>query len=342
MQNDDEIKTLRVPHETMRDVLYGILQKAHVPETKAKVCAEVFTSNSLEGVYSHGINRFSRFLSYIDKGIIKVDHDPVCINRSAGLEQWHGQSGIGITNALACTERAMELASVHGLGCVALANTNHWMRAGTYARHAAANGYAFLGWSNTIKNTPPWGAREPRLGNNPLAIGVPYDESPMVLDMAMSQFSYGALEAAAMNNDKLSVPGGFDEQGNLTTDPASILKSQRTLPIGYWKGSALSLILDILAATLSGGLSVFQISKQEYETNLSQVFVAFNLKALANSSTMHDTIRQVIMDLKQSALANPDARLRYPGESAISTRTANLTKGIPVNKDVWNKIISNC
>jgi 3-dehydro-L-gulonate 2-dehydrogenase len=338
MNTETQPETVMIPHETMRRTLQDILTNRSMPAYKARICADVFTKNSIDGVYSHGINRFPRFVHLLDKGFVKANRDAVCTTRVGALEQWDGGSGIGITNALSCTDRAIELASFQGIGCIALSNTNHWMRAGTYAQHAATKGFAFIGWSNTIRNTPAWGAIDARLGNNPLTIGVPFDDSPIVLDMAMSQFSYGALERYAMRGDRLPVAGGFDEDGNASTDAPAILKSRRTLPIGYWKGSGLSLLLDILATILSGGLAVSQISKQQDETNLSQVFIAFNLKSMANYTTMNRVIHEIIRDLKESKSINESEPVRYPGESVALTRKKNLANGIPVNINVWKQI----
>ena len=67
----------------------------------------------------------------------------------------------------------------------------------------------------------------------------------------MSQFSYGSLAAYAARGEPLPVVGGFDEAGLLTTDAAAIERTQRALPIGFWKGSGLSFVLDVLAAVLS-------------------------------------------------------------------------------------------
>src|SRR6185369_8244775 len=116
-------------------------------------------------------------------------------------------------------------------------------------------------WTNTLPNLPPWGSSEPRLGNNPLVIAVPRPAGHVVLDMAMSQFSYGALAAYRARGEMLPVEGGFDTEGRLTRDPATIEASQRPLPIGYWKGSGLSLMLDLIATMLSGGLATHQIPK---------------------------------------------------------------------------------
>src|SRR4029077_7469904 len=147
------------------------------------------------------------------------------------LERWDGNSGPGNLNAWRCMERAIAISRRHGIGCVALANTNHWMRGGPYGWQAADAGVIGICWTNTLPNLPPWGAGDPRLGNNPLIIAVPRKEGHVVLDMAMSQFSYGAIESYRRKGAMLPVPGGFSVTGELTTDPAAIEQSYRPLPI---------------------------------------------------------------------------------------------------------------
>ena len=66
----------------------------------------------------------------------------------------------------------------------------------------------------------------------------------------MSQFSYGALELAKLDGREMPFPAGYDEHGELTTDPLQVMKTLRILPMGYWKGAALSIVLDVLAAAL--------------------------------------------------------------------------------------------
>lgn len=326
--------------DKLRETFYEILVKRNVSPKKAAICADVFTENSVDGVLSHGVNRFHRFVTLIDKRVLDPSTEPTCVKAIGALEQWHGHCGLGITNALNSTERVMTLATAHGLGCVALAYTNHWMRAGTYARHAALKGFAFIAWSNTIRNTPAWGAIDPRLGNNPLTIGIPNGEAPVVLDMAMSQFSYGALENYKIQNKTLPVYGGYDFEGNLTNDAAEIIDSRRTLPIGHWKGAGLSMLLDMLSAILSGGLSVSEISKQDDEKNLSQIFIAFDLKQLSNFSSMHSTLDYILTDLKQSSLEKGATSVRYPGEQIQSTRAKSFADGVRVHVKKWEEILS--
>ncbi len=329
-----------IPFPDMQSQLKMILLQQGFTDEKAEACAGIFTENSLVGVYSHGINRFPRFVEYIKKGHIDVNAEPRRIHSAGALEQWNGQLGPGPLNAVICTSRAIKLADDFGLGCVAIANTNHWMRGGTYGWQAAKKGYAFIGWTNTEANMPAWGASDSRLGNNPLVFAVPYKAEAIVLDFAMTQFSYGKMEEARMQDKTLPFHGGFDKNNELTKNPHDILKSRRPLPIGYWKGAGLSLLLDIMGTVLSAGLSTQQLTKKEAEYSVSQVFIAFNLKKLHNFPAVEGTVNEIISDYKASASEESENKIRYPGERALIVSKENLKNGIPVDQAIWNKIIN--
>ncbi len=333
----------RIPADQVKTRLNTILCNHGFTPNDADILAGVFTENSLDGVYTHGLNRFPSFIAQVKEGHVRVGEQPA-LNRTCGaLEQWDGQLGPGISNGLQATDRAMELARSHGMGCVALANTNHWMRGGTYGWRAARQGFIFIGWTNTIANMPAWGAVDARLGNNPLVLAVPYQSEAIVLDMAMSQFSYGAMEAHQRNHQHLPVAGGYDAGGNLTSDPAEILASQRVLPVGYWKGSGLSLLLDLLATVLSGGLSTAQITRQASEYAVSQVFIAIDTAQLQSATGIASVVQQIIENYCQSRPAASDTgesakSVHYPGQNTLRVREQNAREGIPVDAQIWAQI----
>jgi 3-dehydro-L-gulonate 2-dehydrogenase len=336
---DESAAIITVKPREMQDLFSGILRKAGFTEEKAIACASIFTNNSIDGIFTHGVNRFPRFVQYVKDGFIKPDAEPTLQNKSGGLEQWNGNLGPGPLNAVYATETAMNLAKQHGIGCVALSNTNHWMRGGTYGWHAAKAGFVFIGFTNTIANMPAWGATDARLGNNPLVIAVPYKDEAIVLDMAMSQYSFGSMELSVMKNELLPVPGGFNKEGVLTDDPADILESGRPIPVGYWKGAGLSLLLDLLATILSGGLSTHEISKKEVEHGLSQLFIAIDISKPGNHSAITHTIENILNDYHQSAAIDDSKKILYPGERVLQTRKNNLANGMQVMKKVWDEVL---
>ena len=333
-----EKSMIRIPASVMEKEFQRILLKHGFSKEKALTCASVFTNNSLDGIQSHGVNRFPRFINYISKGLINIDAEPEMVHSAGAVEQWEGYSGPGILNALKCTDRAMELAKISGIGCVALANTNHWMRGGTYGWQAAKSGYVFIGWTNTIGNMPAWGAIDNKLGNNPMVIAVPYENEAIVLDMAMSQYSYGQMEKKANEGSSLEFAGGYNIDNELSCDPSEILESKRPLPIGYWKGAGLSLLLDILSAVLSGGLSTGKISLKQEETSVSQVFICIDIKKLSHFDSINNTINEIVTDYKKSIPVSKANVIRYPGENINNTREANLQQGILVDSYIWNEI----
>jgi 3-dehydro-L-gulonate 2-dehydrogenase len=338
MKNSENI--IRIPYDLMKSEFFRILTGIGFSELKAEKCAEIFTMNSVDGVNSHGINRFPKFVKVTREGFVKPDAVPTIVHSAGSLEQWNGNLGPGPLNATFATERAMELATVNGIGLVTLANTNHWMRGGTYGWQAANKGFVLICWTNTCQNMPAWGATDPKLGNNPFVIGLPYQNEAIVLDFAMSQYSYGKMESLKNEGTELPFPGGYNTKGELTNDPGEILETWRALPAGYWKGAGLSLLLDILAAILSGGLSTHQITGCDSEYSVSQVFIAINLKCLHNFPAIENSINQIIDDLHRSNPADPSTKIRYPGENVLLIRHDNLKNGIPVDAAIWEKIVN--
>jgi len=329
---------MRIPFNELCQTLARCLMLRGFSESRAARCAYIFAENSLVGVASHGLNRFPRFLEWIDHGWVNPAASPECISTHGGIERWDGNLGPGPLNAQQCMERAMTLSESAGIGSVAVRNTNHWMRAGTYAWQAAEAGYLAVCFTNTEPNLPPWGSDTPKLGNNPIAIAVPRKNGHHVLyDGAMSQFSYGSLEQAGKSRETLPVPGGFTTSGELTSNPSEILRSQRALPIGFWKGSGLALLLDLLATVLTSGKSTRQLGQQKAEYGVSQVFLAFD-RSLVDAGSLH-AIEDTLVDL-HSAQDSEGRSVTYPGERQFQCRTENLKQGVPVNPGTWKLVLN--
>ncbi|WP_035359143.1 3-dehydro-L-gulonate 2-dehydrogenase [Edaphobacter aggregans] len=331
---------LRVPFEGLRFALEQAMLRLGISPDRARLCAQLFAETTRDGIYSHGLNRFPRFEAMVKNGSIDVHATPTLTAAFGAIERWDGHRGIGNLNARSSMQRAVELARTQGIGGVALANTNHWMRGGAFGWQAADEGVFAICWSNTLPNVPAWGATTPTIGNNPLILAIPRDNGHhIVLDMAMSQFSYGALASYAKRGHPLPVPGGYDSAGNLTQDAAAIEASQRALPIGYWKGSGLSLVLDMIGAMLSGGLATYQLGSDPLrEAGQSQIFLAIDPSNVATAEELTRIADGVLDHLRQATPIDPARPIRYPGEQTFHLREENLRLGVPVDPEIWKQI----
>jgi len=331
---------LTISSHEMKNVLHTLFKKHGFTDSKALLLAEVHTKNTLYGINSHGINRVPRFLDYVKKGIVKIDAEAEKVAQFGSIERWDGHLGPGVLNAVECTKRAIELAKSSGMGLVALRNTNHWMRGGYYGWQAANAGCIGILFTNTQPNMPAWGAQESRIGNNPFVVSIPREEGHVVLDMALSQFSFGKIHEYKLKGEQLPFAGGWDEENKLSRDPEKILKKERGLPIGYWKGSAFSIVLDMLATLLSAGNSTYRVGQSEYETAISQVFLCIYPEVFPDKALQQSLINDIIDYTHDVTPMEEGKRTYYPGERSATAREKNTQTGMKVSKEIWQKVLA--
>lgn len=178
------------------------------------------------------------------------------------------------------------------------------------------------------------------MATTPLIMCVPRNDGKHVMmDGAMAMFSYGAIEKARLEGKMLPVEGGFDTKGNVTKDPAEIEKTWRVLPIGYWKGSCISIMMDMIASTLVEGnpvCGVGALGDDEYA--LCQILIAIDAERI--SPSMEENVNRIIADIKGSERVNPDQELLYPNELSYIAREDSEKNGIPVNESVWEQVLA--
>ncbi len=329
---------MRVSYDEMKQEFTRVLRKYGVEEARAERSATLFADTDRDGVYSHGLNRFPALIHAIERGETDVKALAAFDERIGVMERWDGHRGIGNLNAADAMTRAIAIAKEQTLGVVGLKNTNHWMRPGNFGLMAAEAGCIGILWTNTAPNMPPWGGQDVRVGNNPIVIAVPNGDEPVLLDIAMSMFAYGKLETYARQGRQLPMDGGFDHNQQLTRDPVEIMKTQQIMPFGFWKGSGLALVLDLVAAAISGGLTTREIDAYPHETGISQVFIAIDIDSLPNRETYVEQVKATLADLQTSTPREEGKLPTYPGQHMMRVRKQNMADGIPVDESMWNKV----
>ena len=332
--------SVKVNFDILESTIKQALLNAGLDDEKAGICAKIHTESSADGVESHGANRVHRFIDYVKKGWVDPKGEPKLLGQKGLAENYDGNLGPGITNAIFCTDRAIELANEHGIGLVTLNNTTHWMRGGTYAWRMAESGKIGISWIATESCMPMWGSDEPGIGNNPFCMAVPRENGEIVLDMAMSQYAYGKLGVYRLAGKQLPYPGGFDENGNLTSDPSAIERSKRILPTGYWKGTSMALVLDLVASALANGNTGSDLDDEKRGscTGCCQVFIAIDPYLFGDKDIIQ---KKWDNRVKRADLSHPidsSHPVKCPGENTLQRRSISMREGINVDEKIWEQI----
>lgn len=332
--------SIRVPYETVLATTKQAFLNMGLTEEQAAQCAHIHSENSLEGIESHGLNRVPRFAEYVRTGYVDIKAKLEKVGAKGAVENYDGHLGIGVLNAVCCMDRAVALAKEHGIGCVALRNTTHWMRGGYYAWQAARAGFIGISWTNTESCMPMWGSKKPGVGNNPFCIAIPRKSGPIVLDMAMSQYSYGKLGVTRLAGKQLPFPGGFDAEGNLTSDPGAIEATGRILPMGYWKGSGMAIALDLAAAAMANGKTGADLDREGRGscTGCCQIFIAYDPYLFGGEEEIQAKLDDRVAAADATEPERPGGKVTCPGERTAATRERNLKEGVVVDEQIWAQI----
>ncbi|SET02489.1 3-dehydro-L-gulonate 2-dehydrogenase [Thorsellia anophelis] len=324
----------------LKQAYLNALLKRNMEESAANRLADAFVEMANEGIYSHGINRFPVFISQVDKGDIQLNAKPECVNSFGALEQWDCHFGPGVLNGLLCAQRAMDIAKQFGIGMVGMKNSNHWMRGGTYVLKMARQGFAGIASTNSMAVMPAWGGKDHRIGSNPLVMAIAGDP-PVLVDCSMSQFSYGQLQNHVLNNKTLPVVGGYDSEGNLTQDPHELWKTKRLLPMGFWKGSSMSIVLDMMLTAISGGNSVPALTEdRKGEFGVSQFLIAIDLSKTMEATQFSSEMARIREYVLASELAET-GQLSIAGSNIDNYIKLHQEQGgIHIHDEIWQQIIS--
>lgn len=308
-----------------------------VPRDDAETAAAVIVEANLCGVDSHGVRMLPGYVTLIRNGRINPKGQIRVIKDTPVIAHLDGNFALGNVVAVQAMQMAAVKAKVSGMGFTLVRNSTHWGRAGYYSTLAARQGCIGVCFVNTESNMPPWGAKEPRIGNNPLSIGAPRASGePVVLDMAMSQAAWYKLVMYNRQEQKVPFGWGLDDQGQPTDDPAAILKSKRMVPMGQHKGSGLSLMIDILTGILSGGMYCGELSEkgkgQPWATGYSQAFIAIDISSFIPLEEFQRRVDELVTYVKGAQTAEGVNEITIPGEKAWRERTLRERDGIPLDE----------
>jgi len=225
----------------------------------ARVLAHNCASAQRDGAHSHGVFRMPGYVSTLASGWVDGKATPEVSDVAAGYVRVDAAGGFAQPALAAARELLVAKARNAGIAVLAIHNSHHFAALWPDVEPFADEGLVALSVVNSMTCVVPHGARQPLFGTNPIAFAAPCaGHDPIVFDMATSAMAHGDVQIAARAGQPLPEGMGVDADGQPTTDPKAILEGGALLPFGSHKGSALSMMVELLAAALTGGNFSFE------------------------------------------------------------------------------------
>ena len=208
----------------------------------------------------------------------------------------------------------------------AIRRSHHYGVAGHHVEKLADQGLVALLFGNTPAAMAPWGGKTPLFGTNPIAFAAPVaGREPMVIDLATSRVARGNILTASQKGNPIPEGWALDADGAPTTDPAAALKGSM-VPMAGAKGAALALMIEVLAAALTGAAfgrdATSFFDARGNPPNTGQLMIAID-----PSATADDMAGRLAM---LAGLIEDDGA-RLPGSSRMARRQAAATDGLDVD-----------
>ena len=237
------------------DFATAVYASAGVPEADARLIADTLVQADLWGHQSHGVLRLGWYLDRIRNGVMKPRTTPEFVVDAGAIAVIDGHDGVGHVLTMLATNEAIKRAKAHGMGAVAVRNSNHFGTCMYYTRRVAAAGCVAMLTSNGGPAMAPWGGRKKIIGTNPFSVAAPVSadgaRAPFVVDMAATGVARGKIYLAKNKNLPIPLGWAISKDGAPTTDPQEAIDGI-ILPMAEHKGYAIATMVDMMSGVLSG------------------------------------------------------------------------------------------
>ena len=329
----------------LTQLAHDLFTAAGVPSEDAAIVANSLVDANLCGHDSHGMLRVPQYLDFLKQGIFKPGVAMKVLSETPAVLSADGNWGLGQVQAHRLLGKILEKAAALGIAAGTLRNCGHIGRLGEYAETAAARRMAFIGAVNSHgggRRVVPPGGTEGRISTNPICMGAPTSEAPVVLDFGTSSVAEGKVRLALQKKER--VPEGWlvDHAGKPTTDPGVLYVEPRgnILPFGgpqMYKGFGLGLLVDLFCGGLSGGpcsSPAFQLGGQ----GNAVVFIAIDPAHLGGTEHFIHETDGLTEYVRSCPTAEGVTGITLPGDPERLAKQQRLKDGIPLPEGTWELI----
>jgi LDH2 family malate/lactate/ureidoglycolate dehydrogenase len=315
----------------LREFADEVYRKAGMNGADAALCADTLVQADLWGHQSHGVMRIPWYLERIRAGVCDPKAKPELIVDGGAIAVVDGREAMGQVSTTFAMEQAIGRAKQHGIGAVAVRNSNHFGTALYFTLMGArAKCVAFLS-TNASPAMAPWGGRKKTVGTNPWSWACPAgNHAPMALDIANTGVARGKVYLAKQKGQRLPDGWAMNSAGVPTTDPDEAIAGI-IMPMAQHKGYAIAVMMDMLSGVLTGsafGAAIQGPYQATRKSGAGHFMIALNITAFQNMDDFAERMERLIAELKAVPLAPDHDEIFYPGEIEARNDARNRAQGL--------------
>ncbi len=317
--------TSHISLDEATDLIAAALRQAGAAPEAALSVARALVAAEAEGQVGHGFSRLGDYAAQLRTG--KINPAARIAVRRAGPASIHvdADRGFAFPALDAALDAGLPVAAEMGVAVMAVGNSHHCGALSVQVDRIARAGLIGLMVANTPKAIAPWGGSEALFGTNPIAFAAPRAEGdPLVIDLSLSRVARGKVMNAAKAGTEIPLGWALDADGRPTTDPQAALAGTM-VPIGEAKGTALALMVEILAAAFTGSAFSHEATSffaaEGAAPRVGQTLIAIRPEAETGFAGR-------LAELLGRIEAMPGARL--PGTRRLTALAAARTAGLAV------------
>lgn len=344
------IVSMLVPPERLSELYRRFARHHGAGEEEAATFAANLLRADLRGHTSQGIGLLPYCDELIAEGAMAFGRPFEVLRETAATALVDGHRGVGQVIGTRAMGLAIAKARELGVGLVSVRRSSDFAMASAYALQALEAGQIGLAMSTGPLLVAPWGGRDARFCTNPIALAVPAGErDPIVIDMATSAYSMGAVVRAARDRRRLDGAAVVDADGRYTDDPAVAIldvmhresrMAGALLPAGP-KGFAWVLLVELLAGLLSGERqweAERPASPDERPAHYGQTFLAIGIEHFQEPAAFAAAADRMIATLASTRPAQGFERVRLHGAEAAAEERRCRDQGVPVRSEEWEMV----
>jgi len=314
--------------DALRELAAAILVRHDTSEANAASVAEALVAAQIDGHAGHGLSRVSSYAGQSHSGKVDGHAQPAAMDVGSAAIRIDGANGFAFPALdLARAEIGRKVAET-GIVIAGITRSHHFGAAGRHVELLAEKGLIGLVMGNSPKAIAPWGGKSGVFGTNPIAFAAPRSggDAPLLIDLSLSKVARGKIMVASKSGDPIPEGWALDADGNPTTDAKAALGGTM-IPMGDAKGAALVLMVEILAAALTGANFGYEATSF-FDAEGAPPGVGQTLIAIDPSRLSGGAFDQRMDDLIGAILDQPGTRL--PGTRRLANREKAAANGVAV------------